>query len=529
MNGKIIVCFDDQFQAETYEELLQVKSYQIFKDKWGSENWEELTDDMIEKYKFYSAFYRIQESNQTNSFDSLNRGSKVKTKNEYIKEKKYFPHDEIANKILQDNNIVYVKNKKQIALYYQERYILETEQEKHCLTLIIPNYVTGHTMKDEKEIIYYLETTLQKEIKKVEEDENYILTPKGILDLEKCEVIERNPNLYVFREINTDYNPNIKEEWPAYQEFDKMLGEIFEEDQSRQELFFECLGVSLKPSHQRREAFFLYGTGSNGKSELMKLFRNTLGIQNVSSATLQDLNVKFGLSNLIDKIVNISAENPRRNSKSIINILKILTGGDLIEVEKKFKNRESKPYTGRLWISSNYLLNSDDVSKALLDRLIFIPFDHTFENNSRWIGRSKMLADPKSREYFFYLMIQGVKQYRENGNRFTTCERSEQLKEKMKRENNIVYQYLREIWEEKKIFIGAKLRELYSNFQIYCKEKLGLQNYEIMKLSEFKQNLEDLGIEPSKPIYNQTAMKTERRVNIKDKKIFVKYFSREEE
>src|SRR5208337_5133071 len=80
------------------------------------------------------------------------------------------------------------------------------------------------------------------------------------------------------------------------------------------------------------------GDGSNGKSTLINLIKALIGLKNVSSRGLQELEMnRFAKADLYGKLANLYADLPDTALRSV-GIFKMLTGGDPITAERKFQN-----------------------------------------------------------------------------------------------------------------------------------------------------------------------------------------------
>lgn len=96
-------------------------------------------------------------------------------------------------------------------------------------------------------------------------------------------------------------------------------------------MFRSWLAISTKAE----KAFFLYGKGCNGKSVLASIIKHLVGSELVSSISLEALSKQFGAAGLIDKRLNIAAENESlENSEK----LKALVSCDNVNVPVKYKS-----------------------------------------------------------------------------------------------------------------------------------------------------------------------------------------------
>jgi len=151
------------------------------------------------------------------------------------------------------------------------------------------------------------------------------------------------------------------------------------------EILYEIPAACLVRTHFPY-AYFIYGTGSNGKSTYLNLITDLLGPENVSHVSLQDLSTpsmrRFRTAALIGKLANIFPDLPSTTLYST-DTFKALTGDDYITVERKFKEPFSFKNTARLIFSANEFPRTRDESDAFWRRWIIVKFPNKFRNNPR--------------------------------------------------------------------------------------------------------------------------------------------------
>jgi len=136
-----------------------------------------------------------------------------------------------------------------------------------------------------------------------------------------------------------------------------------------QEMFGYCLTSSTASGH----AFFLYGTGANGKSVLLEILRALFPSQVLSSSTLQSLTTnRFALANLRSKRLNITNEEESKHIRS--DIFKNLITGEPVTAEMKFRDAFEFKANVKFLFATNKLPKFDGVEYAIARRLQIIPF-----------------------------------------------------------------------------------------------------------------------------------------------------------
>ena len=213
----------------------------------------------------------------------------------------------------------------------------------------------------------------------------------GLLNLERDDLLPPSWNHLSPIQIPVNYDPEAQ--CPAWEEFVK---DVFPSD--AQELAWEIPGYLLIPETSIQKAILLVGEGGNGKSTYLAGVTAFIGQKNISTVTLQDLvGNRFSTAQLVGRLANVCPDLPTKGLEDTA-VFKAITGGDLIQAERKYRTAFSfRPYA-RLVFSANQLPQSKDSSVAFFDRWIVVPFDKSFRGTSKEKPRSELdaqLADPK--------------------------------------------------------------------------------------------------------------------------------------
>jgi P4 family phage/plasmid primase-like protien len=144
----------------------------------------------------------------------------------------------------------------------------------------------------------------------------------------------------------------------------------------------DIMAYVLWPSYDDHAMIYLVGEGRNGKSTLIHLIQHLVGPQNYSSASLDQLvNNRFAPANLEGKLVNLSEESSGSEVTSDqLNVLKNLSGGGILQVERKGEQGYVMQNTAKLIFSANKTPRFKETGEAVKRRLLVIPFDHKIEN-----------------------------------------------------------------------------------------------------------------------------------------------------
>lgn len=247
-------------------------------------------------------------------------------------------------------------------------YILE-----ECRTILDEIYTTtfANQVVDKIQTL----TFIDKEVffNKQNEFPYLICVKNGLLDIKTRKLLKFTPDIYFFNKIDIEYHDSAK--CPKILEFLKQITAKDDDVDVIQEMF----GFSLIKDYKYEKAFMLFGEhGRNGKSKLLGLLKAMLGLGNISSITLNDLEEdQFCIADLHNKLVNIAADIDSTDIKRI-GILKALTGRDPIQANRKFLSRIQFTNYAKMIFACNELPTPKTNSDAFWLRWVLIEFPYQF-------------------------------------------------------------------------------------------------------------------------------------------------------
>lgn len=223
---------------------------------------------------------------------------------------------------------------------------------------------------------------------------------------------------------------------------------------------FEMIGYFLMPHTDYEKAFLLYGQGGNGKSTLINMISAMIGEENMSSVSLQDLEQRFRLALLHNKLVNKFADLPRNALPNSSNF-KAVVSGDAMTGE--FKNRDPfqfRPYA-KLLFSTNELPKTADKTQGYYRRWIIIPFEKTFSSDAD-VRLHEKLTSPSALSTLLNHTIVGMRRLSTNG-RFTESDTMKNAMQRYRLENDNVAKFIEEccVLGEDESFMTKPLYESY--------------------------------------------------------------------
>lgn len=203
-------------------------------------------------------------------------------------------------------------------------------------------------------------------------DARYIIMANGVYDWQNLAMLEHSPKYRAITKLPVVFDAEA--ECP---EFDRYLSEVVPEDTIP--LVWELLGYLLMFGNPLQLAIILNGPGGNGKSTFLNVIMHLLGETNVSALSLRQMTEdRFALAGLVGKTANLAGD---IDSKYLgdASRFKQVTGGDLIEVERKFGQPFSfRPYAVPVF-SANEFWKTGDTTHGYWRRWLPIPFPYSVQ------------------------------------------------------------------------------------------------------------------------------------------------------
>ena len=162
--------------------------------------------------------------------------------------------------------------------------------------------------------------------------------------------------------------------------FEQFLAEVFDGDQDsdqKQVLACEAIGYTLISSTKYEKFFLLIGPGANGKSVLMDVVAELVGLPNVVAVQPSQFENRFQRAHLHNKLMN-SVTELAQGAEIHDAQLKAIVSGEINTAEYKHKPPfDFKPYS-TCWFGSNHMPHTRDFSDALFRRAVILPFNRVF-------------------------------------------------------------------------------------------------------------------------------------------------------
>lgn len=311
----------------------------------------------------------------------------------------------------------------------------------------------------------------------------------GLFNLKTKQLEKHNPEIIATNLIPHVYNPE------AYSKLvEDVLNKMCCNDAELRMLLEEMIGYTFYRSCKFKAAFFLYGPkANNGKSTFLETLKSTLGKENYTALSLDNLKDRFKTAELAGKLANIG-DDIDANFISDISVFKKLSDGDTIMAERKGKDPFQLENYATLIFSANRMPKTGDKTDGLLTRMTIIPFNAVFDKNApdfnRFIGRD--LQKEESLEYMIKIGVNGLLRLLDNGGVFTEPSSVENAKVEYKLSNDTLLQFLQYLRDEDKNTENYTPSQLYQEYANWCKNN-GLDKP--MSSNSFGTEMKRLGYE----------------------------------
>jgi len=205
---------------------------------------------------------------------------------------------------------------------------------------------------------------------------NLINLQNGTFNIETMELQPFNPDDFLTYQLPFEYNPTaINSLWL------KFLDEILP-NKDTQRTLQEVLGSIFIKNIKLEYAYFLYGSGANGKSVVMEVLKALFGANNLSFYSIEELNKEYNRAELKDKILNIASEAETREIKS--DLFKRLASGEPVTARHLYgRPFEMENYAKLLFLVNRLKLKSIEYTEGFFRRFLIIPFNVTIPKEKR--------------------------------------------------------------------------------------------------------------------------------------------------
>jgi putative DNA primase/helicase len=201
----------------------------------------------------------------------------------------------------------------------------------------------------------------------------------GLLNLRTRTLSKHTPTLFNLVSVPFGYDPYAPEP-TVWLEF---LQSLWGDDDESIALLQEYMGYVLSGRLDMQKLLLLIGPIRSGKGTIARTLSKLMGgRRNVAGPTLSSLGTNFGMSSLLGKPLAIisDARLGNTNQHVVVERLLSITGEDMLDVDRKFKDVWTGKLPTRLVILSNELPKFRDSSTAIATRTLILRVTQSFLN-----------------------------------------------------------------------------------------------------------------------------------------------------
>lgn len=244
-------------------------------------------------------------------------------------------------------------------------------------------------------------------------------TADCVIDLRTLETQPHDATLLITKHTPIKYKPDA--ECPLWEKF---LNQIFDGDAELVGYIQRAVGYSLTGSTSEQCAFFLYGSGNNGKSTFLDIVREICGdyATNIQPETIMVRPNGGTASSDVARLKGarfVTSVEPNEGMRINEGLLKQLTGDDVVTARKLYSEEFEFRPEFKLWMATNHKPIIRGTDTGIWRRVRMIPFTvHIPPEKVDRDLKDKLLGEI---EGIFAWAVKGVQLYNEQGLRMPSA------------------------------------------------------------------------------------------------------------
>lgn len=341
------------------------------------------------------------------------------------------------------------------------------------------------------EILKYLRL-LEPVKEDIDNAKKYINLKNGLLNIETWELEPHDASIFDMNQINIIYDKTITDDWS-----EQLFKDWSNNDIEMQHLLEEIAGYAFVKDLSMQKAVLALGWGENGKSTFFELITAMAGFKNVSSVSLEDLNANYNAAEFAGKLVNIGGDISTGQLHESA-IFKKLAVGEPFVVRRIYGHPFELKSNALMLFAANSFPSIQDRTDGFFRRWLIPSFDNKVgvgqSLNQKLEFKQKLLSS-RNLTACFNIAMRGLKRLQNQGS-FTEPQKSKQLLEKFRQDNNNVLQWLKEI-NQIRVLNDVNVNDAYTQ---YC-EATKMKNLKPFSIINFKDYIIKLSKYNAKVIY----------------------------
>ena len=266
--------------------------------------------------------------------------------------------------------------------------------------------------------------------------------------------------------LDYPYDPSARSD--AWSQF---LDTVTNHDDKKICLLQELSGYVLYPDNRLQKCAVLIGSGANGKSVFLNVLTKIFGSANISNVEMSSLSQDFQVIQLMNSMLNISAET-RTNVAGAESKFKQITAGDEISACYKGKDYITFKPRAKMFLACNEYVKSSDTTEGWTRRFCFVDFPMHFVENPNPDNPEELpidrdieikLTTTDSLSAIFNWVLQGYQMLKACGY-FTEPDDQKAINEEFKELSNPLIEFAKEVEIENPL----SNNQLYDRYKDWC-------------------------------------------------------------
>jgi len=314
----------------------------------------------------------------------------------------------------------------------------------------------------------------------------------GTLDLLNMEFREHRREDYITMIANVTYDPAAKSDL-----WDSFISTILPDADVR--LFVQKIcGLSLNAAIIEQRYYCCYGKRDNGKSRFTEAITRVLGdyaqvapFTTFEKKKLQSGQARSDIIRMKNKRLVVIHEVPEDANRVDDNLIKSITGGDVIASRDLYQKEEEYTPTCKLIFEGNHKLKYSGHEPNFIKRTVFVHFDVTIPEDKQDKELPYKLSDPNVKSAILNWMYEGWIEYKKDielNKKLTIPPKVRAITTEANLENDPVGFFLEKCCYVEK---GSKVKsfELYTVYENFSQ----LEGITTFKIQKFGRIMKDKG------------------------------------
>jgi len=289
-------------------------------------------------------------------------------------------HSDMAEAILRVRSFLTLSDTKQVLWYdnsagiykFNGEAIIEQFAQIWLGRLGLEAKATTHYIQ---EVTDYIRRDTYVDREKLNSNHNIMVVKNGTIELNTGTMLKHSKDFMSTIAIPVVYDASAK-----CPRIDKFISEVVEEKNIP--LMYEIPAWCMMPYSNIERLVIFIGGGWNGKTTYMRMLTEFLGRDNCKAYSMQTLTTnRFAIAGLYGKLANIHDDLPSTILRQM-SALKMLSGGSIVESEKKFKDSFSFVNTAKLIFTANQPPEITEDTLAIWRRFIIVDFPFEFSGEA---------------------------------------------------------------------------------------------------------------------------------------------------